>query len=1544
MPTTEASTTDSSLPISSKSPTHKTPSQDSVDTSKRLMDTHHSISEKPKKFNGPEWRKACDESFVPGVPRKFIGTCPPNIEQIARMSKTRQKFFLTQDPRKTQCLVNPGLLHSKKLSQEKEFNALTNMVKYAQNTVDSTEDMEKRSEESVICEVIDLENPLQLDFQGMDYKNTYQLDEQDLQNQRNYRRVERYMERRRVKAETKVNVEEELHQERIRIPRGFDVRDRNTPRTPTPPPEPNKLGELFRSADKEINREIINKESSRRYERYRSLYLANKTRQDQKKERLKKEEEIRKENIGLIKAEQNFQKISHKMDTIIKRSLKANKDKERDVYGDATKKEMMKGEEKREKFIQKPKENLSTFNKPENQDLTLNAPQVGKIASKFKLRGNLDYYAHKEASGKGPNCITRDQWLQELVPKREKIKLDVEVGLQKSQSPDDPNLRLFTPKFGYKPPKQDHSAIREYQQKPLGCQYDRVLRKNLKLLKPHLRYSVKKFNLVSYRFGSTAKRLAQFNGNVGKDKDLRDTDQYIENKHQEETKRQNQAKLRRLQLLGIPCRVDGRNENQIENEDFSSSSTDSEWVPAKDSLELSGKFDNHLRDIIPLVRRTNMPAPKFREPTLRQHPKRPRDYEALRIPSEEFDKVVEDSTIPYLYKLQSDLIDPANAGLLQHRPYNKMLEVRHHHDHWNPIQQQTVDVHYQPRKVKPEITEEKNIKKETGKEKENEREIFQKAQPPCSKYVEKNITMPKWNMDEILRNYKFSSYKKAEENTEAMLKAKDLCKPQDFILSTRDPKELQDLQYPGREEYLKFLNEIKSSIKESQENEDPQSRLYGEDKASLLKDLQEEIHSIESCLTSLSSSQCTNFTNDSGSYLLMEGKEKIPLDYIRKSLVPFEELHRSRFRFEPIDVQREEDNPYRVLPFSGQIHEQRKLSAPKDKFYTFNTRLRSGLRLRLQVPPVNVAQIKIGPKGRKYKNIVATDIDENYVQVLKNRSSVKMFKYKTTRNLIKDALRLKFESMVVQGEMVRSKIYDRINDEHWSHMLGLKELYEKLFDKWEKTEYDSAMAVVYKVKDVYDETDRLRKDIKEMEKDQVILNMDIVFIEGHWIRCIMLQNFHYLMGDLEWRLQNDWIHRITLKEITENVTQNGPSENTSSLQISDSSSSVDEIASILLENFEESIMKRSKVNIRQRDKDDAWAIKTFYEEIYLPNKHPNLIVFPNAHSFLQGLENLKTKTFILLLEMHFALTIHSELQDRLESFLEWCMEDLKEKKEYVSRKCAKLYFMEDRAAWLRKQSLSYLDKPVDESFNDVAFLKDRALVAEAWRRIVPANMRGSSEDLLAVDMVAMMSQVVMDLIAKFESIPMEDCTAIENKLRKRRNYRRKQSHHACHVEKRIEQEMQKVVRNLEPPPTLEERKSKRPKKLQRLYLRKRTKAPSICEKKISERAKFFFEAFHEDGADITKPSEIRDSIAQVDAIQEQIVPFYFDHFLKLNGYTPDYNFKTQIELRDGPELDRLKIRSVIPEIQQRMLQWEAMKKKIMEDHIAQNPNMYVNVV
>ncbi|KAH8334171.1 hypothetical protein KR059_007135 [Drosophila kikkawai] len=1580
--------------------------------SEELVDSVHQPSTHPPNFQGDEWNRPCSASFVAGAQRRRLGRCPTDYEELAKLTAARQKFFLTQDPRKSYCLINPVALRHKPLTKEEEFSLISKLVKHGDNLCASTG---SETSDTHICEVIDLQNPLGLDFHGMDYKTTFEQDEIEQQNTLTFWRVQRYMARRKVKKNTKVTVEKELKEERLAVPQRFNTTIKDMPVEEPTWPRPNRLVHLYRSPDKPANKRKIEEEGKRRAARYKDIYLRKKQREEEQLEERRKQEVAIKEIEGRTVAEKDLRDDVAVIDDAIERSFRKHVElkpiiRKRKVFPKTlTETERLKSIMHREDCVRRDKAKVTQqfylertgklkYMPDAEQKLRCDESiegsvgstpseqssddedylQVGKIGDKFQLRGfhfkhgdGLRGKLHRHQIMQGQRtvkgCLTRDEWLNQLVPHKEPIKLDVERGIIKVLDPDDPNLDLFPPEPLLMKRRERQSAVREFIDQRLGLHYHRRLRKNLKLVKPKPAYNVRKFNLIRYVFPEKVivpdDRVPVEEMEVLDSTKVKTTQEYLNLKQQLAKSKLHKKKLARMQLLGLPCiekeQLRVADPCLQEEEDL-----DMDWVPVPEPPydEGQGQAEGEPNERLeagcdraptrlhgftrsptiqrptpapkiysrgrfragganqPARYRGNMPAPEEREKTLTTHPRRMRDYAAERIPSAIFNEVLKTSTVPLLEQPEPEKVRFANVRSKK-RPYTDILEARHHHDHWSPTQVKNVHVQYQPKTVIPEITK-------LAKKPPRMVAKFERANPPSSKYVDKDLTMPSYDFNQMIADH--LAVTRTDNKEAAGEVVQNLCHPYDFVFHSRDPEELAKLDFPGRKQYLELLRETREAIYETKDIEPGEERLLV-DRRAVVADLEEDLKSIENCLSSLSSSTCTDLSNDSGSYMVIGDKTKLPLDYIRKPLVPFEEMRRGRFHAAVIDVNAEDANPFRMLPFSGQHKEQADMLGPKDTFFTFSTRLRNSLRMRLEVPVPDVRNTLLGPGARKYYGAVITDLDENYIEELKSRATIKPFKFKTSIQLLKDAMRLKYESLLIQGQMVRTKIYDRMNERHWVDMKNTKSLYEALFAKWQKKEYNAAMTMVYQVKSYYETTDKLKQEYRELERELMMLNMDIVFIEGHWIRCIMLQNFHYLMGDQDWRAEHDWIHLIPkTKRRTSDVE--GSEE-----QEPEAPEEADE-EHMELEPYDISIAKRSIVNIRVRDKDDAWAIRAFYYDVYMQKTHPILQVFPDADAFLQGLENLKNKTFMLLLEMHFTLSIHTELQGRLETFVDWCTNDLKEKQEYVARKSAKKFFMEDRAMDMENRVHEYLGKPIENTIADEDFNKHRAVLAEVWRRVVPDSVRGTSDVLPnTTDMVAAISDVVMDILSKFEHLDIDKIRSLEATLRKERRYREKISAQAYQVERRIDMEMKKVRKNLEPP----YKKPKREGRLPRLYLKKRV----VPEEKevivISEHTKNFVRAFREDGY---TGDQITTSLLTADNMQEQIVPFYFDHFLKINGYTPNYNFRTNVDTRDGNEFNRLKVREVVPDVLLRLEMLEMSQKKIMEENIQRNPKMYENVI
>lgn len=554
-------------------------------------------------------------------------------------------------------------------------------------------------------------------------------------------------------------------------------------------------------------------EKERRKKRYKDLYLRNKKHKEELQEEAEKRKLKETENLPITLANANFQKLVRTIDGAIDKCkknemiFKNTKDPTCTFPHSTTKETNHMANDKarviteffKERLLPEAELDISsdslTFNTSKASNKTELSTddednmEVGQKGSKFKLRGfqfklgsNLrgKLHQHEKVQGayKEQLCITRDQWLKELNPKQ-KVKLDIEMGIQKLRNPDDPQFVLFPQAYGFKPPKAKLSAIREFRAKPLGRHYERRLRKNLKITKPRLRYTVKKFNFISYRFGDELKRFSHIKDSIKNVETLQTTSEYLEAKARNEKLHQELIKQNRLQLLGIPCKPIKKSKLQTKCENFSSES-DIEWVPERDD-----QTSNDLKKSkIPLTKCSNMPAPKYREPTLRQHPRRSRNYVQERVPSDIFDQVVLTSNVPHMYKLPKDMVNFVNADLKK-TPYTEMFEGRHHHDHWNPTQHTQIDVHYHAKVVKPEITQ---IKRKSDRV---VTEHFQMANPPCNQFVEMNLTMPEWDIDEIIKEHKKTPKKHTVDKQ--ISKLNDFYNERDYVLRTQDLKEFEGI-------------------------------------------------------------------------------------------------------------------------------------------------------------------------------------------------------------------------------------------------------------------------------------------------------------------------------------------------------------------------------------------------------------------------------------------------------------------------------------------------------------------------------------------------------------------------------------------------------------------------------------------------------------------------------------------------------------------------------------------------------------------------------
>lgn len=486
------------------------------------------------------------------------------------------------------------------------------------------------------------------------------------------------------------------------------------------------------------------------------------------------------------------------------------------------------------------------------------------------------------------------------------------------------------------------------------------------------------------------------------------------------------------------------------------------------------------------------------------------------------------------------------------------------------------------------------------------------------------------------------------------------------------------------------------------------------DREKYLDQLKCEIESIKSCNSSETSSACTNFTLDSGSFLLVEGK-KVPCDYVTKSQIPFEEIDRCRVRIGNLDRRDEYNGPYYHVPYAGQKTDMRKLSQPKDKFFTAATRSSFGVRARLKAKVPRFKAEQIGTKEEKYISQLATEWDEYYINEIKTRPRTRRCKPRTMIAEATKALRKNFVVYYTQKMIIEKIITQNKEVEYAKEVQRFRDICKPLFSEWKDGHYRSYMRKMQELKEHYSKSDEIKQVLKKTSDVLANLDKQIIYTEDLWQYRVILQNLHYLVNDMLWRQEHDWIHRL------EDGSQ---------------------------ENYRSAIKARPTKNIRARGEDSASAVKHFYENIY--EKHPVLMELNSSKAFLSALLKLKQKTFINLLELHYSMWIQQDLENELDSFEKFSKDYLDKRTEYVKGRCTKKYNIQDRCTELQQKTINLLDRPLKDAISEKSYRKLEAMCETLFDQIIPKHIKDNmKEGAQAIDRLKLIAELVINIFGKF---------------------------------------------------------------------------------------------------------------------------------------------------------------------------------------------------
>lgn len=872
-----------------------------------------------------------------GNPRSKIYIERPTKVQTIFNMRTRNVplFTLTENPKEVNCSVG-----------KKSIKISDSQTKFQKPIVPK------------IIEELDYKNPFNLDFQGFDWKETYNRDEQIEQNKREYfKQKNNYSKKEFMKQKTYETIDDN-RQKSFGLPDFFKIQgeplenhetisnvDLNVPvfERPEPEaipfiPESKVQAQLIRTTDKPKNLKIINEQF-----RIRQKQVENRFQKKTKKEQILMTKNLEKDqnnrdnyvlNLGLEQVSDSNDKNKELQDKVenlpsiykgktyphtmneLKYYKRVMNRKNREIKNYAALKtdfyrKIGKDKIFKEKDIQAD-ENSNNADPPMNEQSTDDEDglSVGpKISNQYQLRGfksklNREPRGLIGAKAKlkedhvQQTCATRGEWLETVAPKKKNpiIFKNCPSTIIPRTVPTDDDFSILT-KTTIHPNPIGVSPIIEMINNLLPVQSKCKIEENNPVFVRPKNIKIKKFNLTGYLYGSVKHEKDDFESQLKKIKrkglnKMGVPLEMVDRRNVEFDRNQTIIKQRnkqRLIAIGAEEKHIEENNGSLNNkiidvisENASETESNSDWIPDKnEQINDSSSDDSQSQKEIHSL--TNIKAPKFRESTIRHHPRQFRERASIDIDKNQH--------VPRIMKIDSDIVIRSNLKIPKTK-YSKILGVRHHHDHLDHSQHKEIKVMYMPK-----IPKDKNE-----------------------------------NSNQQLIEPTFYDYK-----TEFSFP-----QPPESVIHTRHPTEFKNT--PNKINFHKYIHDKFLKFR-SQIGVDSNSTKIDPD---LLKQFEEEIRSIESCFTSDTSSNGTNFTNDSGSFLLIQDK-KVPIAYLTKSCVPFEEVDRTRITADRLTDMNEEKNPYYRVPFCGQRQLMRKIVQPQDKFFTSAVRSRFGIRERLKV-------------------------------------------------------------------------------------------------------------------------------------------------------------------------------------------------------------------------------------------------------------------------------------------------------------------------------------------------------------------------------------------------------------------------------------------------------------------------------------------------------------------------------------------------------------------------------------------------------------------
>lgn len=560
-----------------------------------------------------------------------------------------------------------------------------------------------------------------MDFQGLDAKETLIRDAQEIQNQREYYAQKRCITQERVRRLIEKEIEIQKRQQKYALPIYFDLNyaaneedDLNKEPQPKKLPSTSELiakyaapdceldlkfgrpvadaipcvqpvdilARLFRTEKKPYNVEKANREFEQWQANVKERKLKMLAEDEERVNEAKRLANVKKENLVMDIGEEDFQNYFKDdyaaiLDTFSNLSAVYKKKEYPKTLGDVNvlkqQLDKIKLQFREQEFIKK--------RYPGNVD-NLSATQYNQFFNSNETIDDTDKMVQKSMDDGVPSirptenaivtqtCLTRDEWLTDLMPARKsyannRLKM---VNNTSSTSPNENNFVLFKPKPYIFHPIEESPIKSEILN---GKKQDNTLSNPIDLKLPKIKKPkyehIKKFNLTGYLFGTGNYETEARNtshSTVARSRKAKCENIAMRRKMLEELKLE-----RRMKALGveIPQKLKLSSVDLTDKSEPDDDGSNSDWVPVG--------TDTRRLDLINAQYR-QMATDNNAMPSTIKH-------------WQSFGK-------PHLYPMKNDTIFSPNLQT-EKTNYTRLFNVRHHHHHRDNAQHKTVRVKFLPK-------------------------------------------------------------------------------------------------------------------------------------------------------------------------------------------------------------------------------------------------------------------------------------------------------------------------------------------------------------------------------------------------------------------------------------------------------------------------------------------------------------------------------------------------------------------------------------------------------------------------------------------------------------------------------------------------------------------------------------------------------------------------------------------------------------------------------------------------------------------------------